>query len=213
VAGRPEASLNINHRKDPEMPRNSDIPAEGFDETLAWLSPDRELAGGMYVDLRRDLIKIFAWNHCADPEGMTDETFDRVAKQVHDLRGTFKGNPKLFFYGVVRNLIKEYHKKVKSFVPIEDVDLPADPPEEEEEESADLRAECLEACLGELSSAKRELILAYYAKEKQAKIDHRSEMARQLGVSMETLRVRAYRIRATLEACIERCLESAGTPK
>jgi RNA polymerase sigma factor (sigma-70 family) len=189
------------------------MPPESFDEILAWLDPDRELAGSIYVELRYALVKIFAWNHCADPEGMTDETFDRVAKQVHDLRSTFEGNPKLFFYGVARNLIKEYHKKVKSFVPIEDIDPPGNPPEEEDEESANLRAECLDACLGELSSEKRELILAYYAKEKQAKIDHRSEMARQHSVPMGTLRVRAYRIRATLEACIERCLESASTPE
>lgn len=185
------------------------MPPESFEEVLAWLNPDRELAASIYIELRHALVKIFAWNRCADPEGMTDETFDRVVKKVHDLRFTFEGDPKLLFYGVARNLIKEHQKKVKLYVSIEGIDLPGNPPEEEEEESADLRAECLEACLGELSSEKRELILAYYAKEKQAKIDHRSEMARQLGVSMETLRVRAYRIRATLEACIERCLEWA----
>lgn len=192
------------------MPRNSDIPLESFDEILAWLDPDRELAASIYLELRRALVKIFGWNHCVDPEGMTDETFDRVAKQVHHLRSTFEGDPKLFFYGVARNLIKENQKKIKLHVSIEDIDLPGNPPEPEEEESADLRAECLEACLGELSSERRELILAYYAKEKKAKINHRSEMARQIGVSMETLRVRAYRIRATLEACMERCLESAA---
>jgi len=192
------------------MPRDSDIPPESFDEILAWFSPDREVAWAVFVDLRRSLIKIFGWNHCVDAEGMADETFDRVARQVHRLRSTFEGDPKLFFYGVARNLIKEYHKKVKSFVAIEGVDLPANQTDQEEEESASLRAECLEACLQELSAEKRELILAYYAKEKQAKIEHRLEMARQRGVSMETLRVRAYRIRATLEKCIERCLEAAG---
>jgi hypothetical protein len=77
------------------MPRNSDIPPESFDEILAWLDPDRELAAATYVELRHALVKIFSWNHCADPEGMTDETFDRVAKQVHHLRETFEGNPKL----------------------------------------------------------------------------------------------------------------------
>jgi RNA polymerase sigma factor (sigma-70 family) len=188
------------------------MPLESFDEILAWLDPDRELAASIYLELRHALIKIFAWNHCDDPEGMTDETFDRIAKQVRELRSTFEGDPKLFFYGVARNLIKEHQKKVKFHVSIEDIDLPGNPPEEEEEEeSGDLRADCLETCLGELSSEKRELILAYYAKEKQAKIDHRSEMARQLGVSMDTLRVRAYRIRATLEVCIERCLDSGIT--
>jgi RNA polymerase sigma factor (sigma-70 family) len=182
------------------------MPPESFDEILAWLDRDRELAASLYVELRHALVKIFAWNHCADPEGMTDETFDRVAKQVHDLRFTFEGDPKLFFYGVAKNLIREHQRKAKLYVSIDDIDLPNNPPEEDEEESADLRWECLEACLRELPTVKRELILAYYAKEKQAKIDHRSELARQLGVSMENLRVRAHRIRATLEACIERCL-------
>jgi RNA polymerase sigma factor (sigma-70 family) len=189
------------------MPRNSDIPPESLDEILAWFNPDRELAGCMYVDLRRDLVKIFAWNRCTDPEGMTDETFDRVAKKVGHLRNTFKGDPKLLFYGVARNLIREYQKKVKSYVAIEDIDLPGSPPQEVEEESPDMRAECLRACLRELTSEKRDLILAYYAKEKQAKIDDRTEMARRLGVAIETLRLRMYRIRATLEECIERCLE------
>jgi RNA polymerase sigma factor (sigma-70 family) len=195
------------------MPRNLDIPPESFDEMLAWLNPDRELAGSIYLQLRRSLVKIFAWNHCTDPEGMTDETFDRVAKQVHDLRKTFQGDPKLFFYGVARNLVKEYQKKIKSYVPIEDIELPVSPPQEAEEESSEMREDCLRFCLQKLTSEKRDLVLAYYAKEKQAKINHRIEMARQLGVSTETLRVRMHRIRATLEECIKHCLDGLAGGK
>jgi RNA polymerase sigma factor (sigma-70 family) len=190
-----------------------DIPSESFDEILAWLNPDRELAGSIYLQLRRSLVKIFGWSHCADPEGMTDETFDRVAKQVHDLRGTFEGDPKLFFYGVARNLVKEYQKKIKSYVPIEDMELPVSPPQEAEDESSEMREDCLRSCLQKLTSEKRDLVLAYYAKEKQAKIDHRIEMARQLGVSTETLRVRMHRIRATLEECIKHCLDGLAVGK
>jgi RNA polymerase sigma factor (sigma-70 family) len=190
------------------MARNSDIPPESFEEILAWLSPDRELAASMYLDLRRRLIKIFGWNHCTDPEGMTDETFDRAAKQVHELKETFEGDPKLFFYAVARNLIREYQRKIKSYVSIDDVELQVEAPHEiEEEDDADLRTECLLSCLRGLTSEKRELILGYYAKEKQAKINHRTEMAKRLGLTVETLRVRAYRIRSELEKCIEDCLE------
>ena len=195
------------------MPRNSDIPTESFDEILAWLNPDRELAARSYVDLRNALVKIFSWNRCTDPEGMADEVFDRVAKQIHRLRDTFEGNPKLFFYGVANNLIKEYQRKVKLYVPIEDVELAGGPPQEAEEESAEMREECLQTCLQGLTSEKRELILAYYAKEKQAKITHRTELARQLGTSIEALRVRMCRIRAALEDCIERCLEQLALRK
>lgn len=195
------------------MARDKAVPPESFDEILAWLNPDREVAGTMYVQLRHDLAKIFTWNRCNDPEGLTDEVMDRVAKKVHHLRQTFEGDPKLFFYGVARNLIKESPKRVKMHVSLEDTDLPATTVNETEEETAQTREECLHACLQKLTSKKRELILAYYSKEKQAKIDHRTELARQLGTSVETLRVRVYRIRATLEECIERCLNTSPQRK
>jgi RNA polymerase sigma factor (sigma-70 family) len=189
------------------MPRNSDVPPERFDDLLAWLNPDRDLASSVYLNLRQSLLKIFAWNQCADPEGMTDEAFDRVARQVPLLKDTFEGNPKLFFYGVAKNLIKEYRKKVKSYVPIEGIELAGDPPQELEEETSQMRNECLSRCLRKLPKEKRDLILTYYAKEKQAKIIHRAEMAGQLGISIEALRVRMLRIRSSLEECIEICLD------
>lgn len=189
------------------MAQNFDAPPESFDDLLAWINSDRELAAATYLELRRALVKIFGWHHCADPEGMTDETFERVTKQVRHLRETFEGDPKHFFYGVARNLIKEYQKTVKSYVSIEDAQLVAVPPQEVDEETSEMREECLSSCLQNLTTEKRDLILAYYAREKGAKIEHRIAMAQQLGVSIETLRVRMYRIRMALEQCIERCLE------
>jgi RNA polymerase sigma factor (sigma-70 family) len=196
-----------------EMPPESAVPPESFNEILTWLDPDREVAGAIYVQLRHDLAKVFSWNHCSDPEGLTDEVIDRVAKKVHHLRQTFEGDPRLFFYGVARNLIKEAPKKIKTQVPLDDLDLPATLVTETGDETAQMREECLHSCLQELSKDKRELILAYYAKEKQAKIDHRVELARRLGTSVETLRVRVYRIRGTLEQCIERCLDRMAQEK
>ena len=195
------------------MARDSAIPPESFNEILGWLNPDRDVAGSIYVQLRNDLAKIFTWNRCPDPEGLTDEVFDRVAKKVHDLRHTFVGDPKLFFYGVARNLIKEIPKKVKTQVSLEGTEPAVNPRSETEQETAVMREDCLRSCLQKLSEDKRELILAYYAKEKQAKIDHRTEMAQRLGISVETLRVKAYRIRGTLEQCIERCLDRIAQNK
>jgi RNA polymerase sigma factor (sigma-70 family) len=195
------------------MPRKSDIPSDSFNELLAWLNSDRDLAAKMYEEIRRDLIKIFGWNRCADPEGMADETFDRAAKKANQLKDSFEGNRKLFFYGVAKNLIKEYRKTVKSYVSLNQVGMVESPPPESEEETAELREECLRTCLLELDSEKRDLLIAYYGKEKRAKIDQRAEMARQLGVSIETLRVRMCRIRSALEECIERCLGELAVNK
>ena len=159
------------------------------------------------------LTKIFTWNRCNDPEGLTDEVFDRVARKVHHLRQNFEGDPKLFFYGVARNLIKEAPKKIKTQVSLDDTDLPANSESELERETAQMREDCLQQCLQKLSSEKRELILNYYAKEKQAKIDHRTELAQQFGISVENLRVKVYRIRVSLQGCIERCLEGKARRK
>ena len=195
------------------MTRDSAIPPESFDEILAWLNTDREMAGSIYVQLRHDLTKIFTWNRCPDPEGLADEVFDRVAKKIHHLSQTYVGDPKLYFYGVARNLIKEIPKKIKIQTSLQGTEPASDPRREAEQETATMREDCLRSCLLKLSEDKRELILAYYAKDKQAKIDHRTEMAQRLGISVETLRVKAYRIRSTLEQCIERCLDRMAQNK
>lgn len=183
---------------------------DGFEEILAWLNADREVAGNMYVQLRHDVARIFTWNRCSDPEGLTDEVFDRVMRKVHNLRQTYDGDPRLFFYGVARNLVKETAKKVKTYASFEDAGstLRSRPQvqTDEEEESIQAREQCLQSCLTGLSSEQRRLILDYYAME-QGQISHRAKIAKQLGLSVETLRVRVYRIRATLEECIERCLD------
>lgn len=199
------------------MVRNSATNLDGFDELLAWLNQDRERAAAMYVQLRHDLAKIFVWNHCLDPEGLTDEVFDRVTAKVHNLTQTYEGDPRLFFYGVARNLVKENAKKARTYASFEEASLAlrsrSQVAADEEEESAYAREHCLQSCLKTLSSENRQLILDYYALEKRAKIPHRVQIAKDLGLSVEALRVRVYRIRVTLEGCIERCLDRKGTER
>src|SRR5205085_7279604 len=194
------------------MARDSAVPTESFEEILAWLNPDREVAATMYVQLRHDLAKIFTYRGCVDPEGLTDEVFDRVARKVHEVRPTYEGDPRLYFRGVANNVVMETIKKSRTEVSIEGIDLPTQKTIETKDETADIE-ECLQSCLQKLSAENRELILSYYAKEKQAKIDHRSELARQFGTSVETLRVKVYRIRISLEQCIERCLKRKAPQK
>lgn len=194
------------------MVRDPVTNPDGFDEILAWLNPNRELAAAMYVQLRHDVARVFLWNRCSDPEGLTDEVFDRVARKVHHLRQTYNGDPRLFFYGVARNLVKETAKKVKTYASVDDagVTLRARGQvevDEEEEESVQALEHCLKLCLNKLNGEQRRLILEYYAMDEEGKISHRARIARQLGLSIETLRVRVYRIRVTLEECIERCLD------
>jgi len=195
------------------MSRHSAIPPESFEEILAWLDPDREVAGTRYVQLRHDLANIFNWRGCRDPEGLTDEVFDRVAKKVHEVRQTYEGDPRLYFCAVANNVVKEELKKIKTQVRLDDAEVPEPIATASEKDGTLDMEECLQSCLAKLSDENRKLIVAYYAKEKQAKIDNRIELARQFGISVETLRVKVYRIRASLQQCIERCLERKANRK
>ena len=53
--------------------------------------------------------------------------------------------------------------------------------------------------LAELVPESRSLIQAYYQGEKGAKINHRQQLTRQLGLSANALRLRVYQIRRKLE--------------
>jgi len=187
------------------MARDSAIPPESFEEILAWLNSDRDMAGAMYVQLRENLARLFVSRQCADPEGLTDEVFDRVAKKVHEIRPGYVGDPRVYFYAVANKLVKENFRKIKTHASLDEIEPSRQIVPESKEEEADI-ADCLDSCLQTISSEQRELIREYYAKEKQAKIDHRSELAQRFGISVETLRVRVFRIRVSLEKCIERCL-------
>jgi RNA polymerase sigma factor (sigma-70 family) len=188
------------------MPKTSAPSSEGFDELLRWLDENHERATDAYLDLRRGLVKIFVWNQCSDPEGLTDEVFDRVSRKLPSLKDVYEGNPRLYFYAVANNLIKEHRKITKTQIPLDDIDLPSEE-SRVTEETLEMRSECLDKCLNALEAENRGLILSYYSKEKREKVGHRAEMARRLGVSIGTLRVRMLRIRANLEECIERCLD------
>jgi DNA-directed RNA polymerase specialized sigma24 family protein len=179
------------------MRRQWNITQDAFDKFLAWLDPNREQAGAKYEDIRRRLIKIFACRGCAASEDLADETINRVIRKMQDLADSYTGEPALYFYGVARNVHLEHVKKNPAPLPLP----PSDPPEQKEREY-----ECLERCMKVLTPGNRELMLEYYKEEKHAKIVHRRELATRLGVAVNALRIRAYRIRAGLQGCVENCL-------
>jgi DNA-directed RNA polymerase specialized sigma24 family protein len=182
------------------------ITQERFDELLAWLDSDREAAGQKYEEIRHSLVKIFAWRKCNDPEGMADATINIVAQKASQLRHTYEGEPHIYFYGVARNLIREYERNRKVLVPLEDMtNGPIVDYTDDDIEQVDA---CLRKCLEMLASNDRKLVLAYYQKDGQAKIDLRRELAENGGIDTNALRVRMHRLRGSLGRCIEDCLRS-----
>lgn len=175
--------------------------SDKFDELLNWLHPDREQAGRKYEDIRRRLIRIFVHRGCALAEDMADETINRVVRKVREVRANFNpsDDPALYFYGVGRNVYREYFKRRPD---------PAPPPgngTDDDDETPEY--ECLKKCLGHLSPSNRELILEYYGDEEGAKIERRKKLAERFGVALNALRIRAHRIRLELKRCVLECLK------
>ena len=175
-----------------------DLRQEDFDQLLDWLDADREQAGVIYERIRWRLVAILASRGCRTPEEVADETIDRVARRVVDIRDTYTGDKANYFLGVMNNVHHEYLRR------------PSVPRVVQPEESIEMKEQtymCLDQCLDKLAPYSRQLIEQYYTENKQAKIDLRKRIARELGIKATTLRLRALRIRETLQTCIEHCLE------
>jgi RNA polymerase sigma factor (sigma-70 family) len=176
------------------------LTQESFDALLAWLAPAREEAGQRYEDIRLRLIKIFTCRGCGEPEDLTDETINRVSKKLKEIQSDYSGDPARYFYGVANKVHLEYLRRRPAPIP------PAPP-----EAAADIEKEyeCLERCMQQLTADNRALVLQYYQEDKRAKIDHRKQLAEQLGIALNALRIRAYRIRASMQHCVEGCVGEA----
>ena len=179
------------------------LSQDSFDELLAWLNPDRDKAGKIYEDIRQRLIKIFTYRGSPIAEDLADETINRVAKKVHEIRSTYVGDPSLYFHGVARYVYLEYVKKRPDPLP------PVLVSEPEESQDSELEYTCLERCISHLTPNNRELVLEYFQDEKRARIDRRKELTERLDISLNALRIRAHRVCASLKKCMRECLETA----
>ena len=185
------------------------LTQDAFDTLLDWLDADRDRAARKYEEIRLRLIKIFTCRGCYEAEELADETINRVTAKVGHIASEYQGDPALYFYGVSQKIQLEYARKH-----LRDAELSSDmggansihanmnPVDEDEPEY-----ECLERCLAKLPPENRELVLAYYQQEKQAKIDYRKRLATELGIAVNALRIRAHRIRRALQECVQDCLQ------
>ena len=182
------------------------LTPRGFERLLDHLHADRDTAGRHYEDLRRRLVRFFEGRRCAFPDEHTDETLNRVARKL-DAGETIQ-DVTTYVIGVARMIVKEAARTASKEAAVQ-ASLRAPEhvsphPDPAAVESSRL-LECLHACLDRLATPDRELIVQYYQNEKTAKIHNRKDLATRLGLEMNALRLRAFRIRAGLESCVERC--------
>lgn len=181
-----------------------DITQEQFDGLLNWLDPAPQTAAETYQNFHQRLVYIFVRWKCLDAEELADETINRVARKVPEIRDTYTGDKFHYFHAVAKWVYRERRNKIIDPLPPV-IPAPASKSEEDEDEKD---YACLERCMGLQSPVNRELIIEYMTDEKRAKIDRRIELAKRLGITQNALRIRAHRVCAKLKTCVFECMET-----
>jgi DNA-directed RNA polymerase specialized sigma24 family protein len=179
---------------------------EAFDKLLVAFDTDRDTAARKYLEIRNNLTRFFEWRGCSFPEDHADETINRMAKRVAE--GEEILNHSGYAMGVARLLLLEINKgrqREQSAL----AEISAAPEAYVPEDDGESRLTCLRSCLETLSPDNRELILQYYQGEKGEKIGNRKKLLERLGIPVNTLRMRALRLRERLQSCVEECLSRA----
>ncbi len=189
-------------RGDEKQRHKWDLTPKAFDQFLSLLDLDRDRAGENYETLRRNLIQLFIWRGCRDPESHADETINRVIRKIDE--GEEVRDVIAYAHGVARRLLLEIFKKQeREQIGIDELPPLVAQPAEQDDETGVL---CLRRCLNRLPEESRQLIVLYYQGEKSAKIENRKRLAEGLRVTLGALRYRAFDLRQRLQGCIERCM-------
>lgn len=202
----------------PSLKKDWVLNQEAFDKLLAKLDTDRERAGERYENLRQKLITFFECRGSLSPEDHADETINRVARGIESGKEIYVSNPASYFYGVARNILKEYwEKRERDTTPIDgltrDKEPSEDPSELKEYESKrqnfEQQLECLERCKKALRPDDGDLIIRFYQGEGSEKLRTRKLLANELGITRNALSNRALRIRDKLEHCVDACMRQS----
>jgi hypothetical protein len=182
------------------------ITQDDFDKLLFWLDPDRDKAGEKLARIQTRLIAIFSSRGCVDPATLVDKTTNIVAGKIDWLLENYVGDPALYFYGVGKNVYRDYLNYIKRHV----TDPPPPPPPDPEPEELDERCGYLKTCLERLSPTDRDIAIRYQEGEKGERIINRKKLADELNISPNALRIRVCNLHAQLRKCIEALQKTDG---
>jgi len=180
------------------MPKNWVMSQETFEALLDWLDSDREQAALKYEEIRIKLIKFFFATSQSEAEALADETINRVARRLNEVKDQVYGERARYFYGVARKVQLEYLRRK---LPQGDQESVPD------SDRIEIEYACLEECIAKLSAENRELVMRYYGADGRERIEQRRLLAEKLGIAPNALRIRAFRIRAELQKCLKECVD------
>ncbi len=186
------------------MKERYELGQKDFDALLGLFSANREEAGEKYEQVRRGLVRFFQFKGCSDPQSLTDETINRVAAKLGAYDPSKCSGPVSYFYGFASNILKEYRRNISRESALDEKQFIVSPlvPDEVENEPEMIK---LRRCIEELEGNEKALVLEYYGRERQERIDTRRRICDRLNCSAAALYTRISRIKNSIRACIEAC--------
>src|SRR5215471_14590156 len=183
---------------------DSGTSSTAFTRLLRWLDDGSDSHGERYLDMRRRLVDYFDRRSRPAPDLLADETFDRIARTLEESGFIKVTPPARYCYVVARFVLLEDIRAHRRSVPFDEARLTVRPgmPAAEAEDGTSQSLDCLKP-------ADRSLIVEYYRDAKRERINRRRSLAERLGITMNALGIRAWRLRASLQACVDACRKRA----
>lgn len=180
--------------------------APGWNQLIDCLDEDPRVAAAKYESTRKKLVRIFRARGHAACEELADKVIDRVARQLGRGLVLWPGGSQGYFCRVAHFLsLEASREEARAKRALQQLRERGAEEEAVAEAGAGGEQElgALEARVHALSAEDRRLLLRYYEGEGQVRIENRRRLAAEHGMSLNTLRVRMFRLRAELERALE----------
>ena len=184
----------------------------GFTQLLQWLDDGIESNGETYLEMRRRLVSYFDRRNRPFADDLADETLSRIAMTLQKAGAIAVRPPAKYCYVVAKFVLHEDIRRGRRSIQVDEARIRTSgdsrstmPDAGREVPLAERRLACLERCLERLKPEQRSLAIEYYRDSKRQKIDRRRDLAKNLGITMNALGIRACRIRNVLEQCVGDC--------
>jgi DNA-directed RNA polymerase specialized sigma24 family protein len=184
----------------------SAVTGTSFTRLLAWLDDGRDSQGARYIEMRERLVSYFDRRNRPAADVLADETFDRISRTLEESGRIVVTPPARYCYVVARFVLLEDIRRTKPTVAFDErQSIFQMAPSTGSDDRTERSLECLNACLGRMKPNDRDLIVEYYRDAKRQRIDQRRAIAAKLGITMNALGIRIWRLRASLQSCVGNC--------
>jgi DNA-directed RNA polymerase specialized sigma24 family protein len=174
---------------------------------LDWLDDGLHSNGEAYLEIRRRLVAYFDRRNRPLAEDLADETLNRVARTLEREGSISVRPPARYCYVVARFVLLEDIRRGRRQVSMDESRMPVravQPRFDEDAAAHERRMQHLDACLDKLKPEQRDIVVEYYRDVRRERIERRRRLAERLGITVNALAIRAWRIRSTLENCLAR---------